>query len=39
MYNLAKWLGETTSLGIQMSFILGTLRYLSVNEGVTVRKV
>jgi hypothetical protein len=39
MYNLTKWLGDTTSLRIQMSPILGTLLCLSVNEGVTLRKV
>ncbi len=34
-----KWLGETTDLGTQMSPNLGTLRCLSANEGVTLRKV
>jgi hypothetical protein len=39
MSNLVKWLGEIADLGTQMSLNLGTLRCLSANEGVTVRKV
>jgi hypothetical protein len=39
MYNLGKWLAEGVDLGIQMSLILGILRCLSANNGVTLRKV
>ncbi len=39
MYNLGKWLAEGVDLGIQMSPNLGTLRCISTNNGVTLRKV
>jgi hypothetical protein len=39
IYNLTKWLGDTASLGTQMSPNLGTLLCLSTNKGVTVRKI
>jgi hypothetical protein len=39
MYNLTKWLGDTAILGIQMSPSFGTPHYLSVNKGVTLRKI
>ncbi len=39
MYNLTKWLGDTTDLGIQMSPSLGNARCLSTHEGATLRKI